>query len=122
MTRVTRFEGDIQDYRRLLSSRSEPEPAKDKPPDRPKGERTSGRAGRAALAPLRAEVRACEERLEKIADMLEAVDRRLADPALYEGPPDRIEALQKKRAEIVDAQARAEALWLAAEEALEAVS
>ena len=52
--------------------------------------------------------------------MLARIDARLADPELYQGPADRIETLQIKRGEILDAQARAEALWLAAEEALEA--
>jgi len=56
----------------------------------------------------------------QIAEMLARMDAKLADPELYRGPADRIEALQKKRGEIVEGQARAEALWLAAEEKLEA--
>jgi hypothetical protein len=51
--------------------------------------------------------------------MLAEIDHRLADTALYDGPPGRIEALQKKRAEIVAAQRRAEDLWLAASARLE---
>ena len=69
---------------------------------------------------IRAEVRACEERLEKIADMLARIDERLADPDLYTGPADRIETLQRKRAEILEAQDRAEDLWMAAQERLDA--
>ena len=65
-------------------------------------------------------MRTCEDRLEKITDMLTKIDERLADPDLYTGPPDRIEALQKKRAEILEAQARAEDLWMTAQERLEA--
>jgi ATP-binding cassette subfamily F protein 3 len=52
--------------------------------------------------------------------MLRQVEAQLADPALYEGPVSRVEELQIKRSEILEAQERAEALWLAAEEALEA--
>ncbi len=52
--------------------------------------------------------------------MMRRVDARLADPALYDGPPDRIEALQIKRAEFVAAERKAEALWLEAQERLEA--
>ena len=58
--------------------------------------------------------------MTKIARMLGQVDARLADPTLYNGAVERVEALQIKRAEILTAQARAEALWMAAEEALEA--
>ena len=79
-----------------------------------------GAAKRRTLAPLRAAVKACDDRLAKIAAMLSQIDARLADPELYEGPASRIEALQIKRSEIMTAQERAEALWLAADEALDA--
>jgi len=69
---------------------------------------------------LKAEVRTCEERLEKIAVMLEKIDFKLADPALYNGPSLPIENLQKKRAEILEAQERAEGLWMSAQSKLEA--
>ncbi|MCL5777550.1 ABC-F family ATP-binding cassette domain-containing protein [Limibaculum sp. FT325] len=119
--RVAAYDGDMEDYRRLLLGRGDgagngagPAPAQ------PRAARQSKADARKALAPLRSELRACEERIEKIEAMLAKIDERLADPALYEGPADRIEALQIKRAEIVEAQARAEALWLAAGERLEA--
>ena len=51
--------------------------------------------------------------------MLEQIDFKLADPALYNGPSGRIETLQKKRAEILDGQERAEDLWMKAVERLE---
>jgi ATP-binding cassette subfamily F protein 3 len=117
---VSRFDGDMEDYRRLLLAEGREERAA--PPQgsaAKRGRRTAAEARR-ALAPLRAEVRACEERLEKIAEMLGKLDARLADPALYEGPAERIEALHAKRGEILAAQERAEALWIAAQEALEA--
>ena len=72
-----------------------------------------------ALAPLRSDVKNCEDRLEKIQTMLQRVDYKLAEPGLYNGPPGRIETLQKKRAEILDAQKRAEGLWMTALERLE---
>jgi ATP-binding cassette subfamily F protein 3 len=121
--RVRPYDGDLEDYRRLLSERAREDGAA-------AGAKAEGHARRAdrrraaetrrALAPLREEVRACEARIEKLAGMLAELDARLADPALYEGPAERIEALQRKRAEIVAAQEKAEALWLAAEERLEA--
>jgi ATP-binding cassette subfamily F protein 3 len=120
--RVTPYDGDMESYRRLLlgpaASTAEKREKARAEKDAPKPT-AARRVERAALAPLRAEVRGCEARVEKIAAMLAEIDLRLADPTLYDGPPARIEALQKKRAEIVEAQARAEDLWLAATARLE---
>ncbi|HET7408820.1 MAG TPA: ABC-F family ATP-binding cassette domain-containing protein [Paracoccaceae bacterium] len=117
---ATPYEGDMQSYRRLLLGGPE---KREKPrkvqAEKPPRKAPARREGRAAVAPLRAEVRACEARIEKIARMLAEIDRRLAEPAIYDGPPGQIEALQKKRAEIVAAEARAEALWLEASARLE---
>ncbi|MEM1385239.1 MAG: ABC-F family ATP-binding cassette domain-containing protein [Pseudomonadota bacterium] len=115
---VSVFDGDLQDYRRLLLS--PPAPAQGGTTPALRSGRQEKAAARQALAPLRSDVRTCEERLEKIAEMLARIDERLADPGLYQGPADKIEALHKKRAEISDAQDRAETLWLAASERLEA--
>ncbi len=105
--RVTPYDGDMESYRRLLLG-----PGADTA-----GKRERGRAAKAAeslasapapkarrgdrgqLAPLRGEVRTCEVRVEKIAAMLAEIDLRLADPALHDGPPGRIEVLLRKRAE-----------------------
>jgi len=119
--RVTPFEDDLDTYRRMLLARPEAEGgARAAQPALRKAQRRDGAEARRALAPLRAEVKACEERLAKLSGMLAEIDARLADPKLYEGPPARIEALQIKRGEILTAQEKAEALWLSAEEALEA--
>jgi len=73
------------------------------------------------VAPLRAEVAKCEARVAKLEEMREEIDGRLANPLLYaRGDQDAIEALQKKRAEVESGLERAEALWLAALERLEA--
>ena len=115
---VLPYEDDLAAYRKLLLGRPAPKEPGSAPPRQRKAKRDKAEARR-ALAPLQADVRTCEERLAKIAEMLERIDARLADPKLYEGPSDRFEALQKKRGEILDAQTRAETLWMAAEEALE---
>ncbi|MDT8345613.1 MAG: ABC-F family ATP-binding cassette domain-containing protein [Thermohalobaculum sp.] len=116
--RVAPYDGDMDDYRRLLLGRSDAPGAPASA--QPKAARQSKADTRKALAPLRADLRACEERIEKIEAMLAKIDQRLADPTLYDGPAERLETLQIKRAEIVEAQARAEALWLQAGERLEA--
>ncbi|MEM7528984.1 MAG: ABC-F family ATP-binding cassette domain-containing protein [Pseudomonadota bacterium] len=123
--RVTPFDDDMAAYRRLILAA----------PGRSEGGNGGGgggggestgnteRRGRAetrkALAPLRAEVAAAEARLEKVAQLLERLDAMLSDPTLYEGPAEKIEALNQKRGELLAAQEKAEAQWLAASEKLE---
>jgi len=118
--RVTPYDDDLAAYRRLLLEKDGSGSAGAAQPSQRKVQRRDAADERRALAPLRAEVAACEERLAKISGMLAKLDARLADPALYAGPASQIESLQIKRSEILAAQERAEALWLAAAEAVEA--
>ncbi|MEL6980741.1 MAG: ABC transporter ATP-binding protein, partial [Pseudomonadota bacterium] len=109
------FEEDLETYRRLLLSPPKPaEPAKPAPKPR--------RANRDDLVAARAEVRKCEDRLEKLNDMRDRLAKKLADPDLYEpGRGGEVETWQKKYAEVMDGLDRAENLWLAAQERLEAL-
>ena len=114
--KVQPFEDDMEGYRRFLLSRRgvETRPSK---PAKPKPQKTD-------LAPLRAELRKCEDRVEKLEQMRSKIDTRLADPALYADAdgPKKAETLQIKRAEIIEALDRAEALWLAAQDRLDAAT
>ena len=114
--RVAPFEDDLDAYRRmLLSGDGGEKPARAEKPARPKPTRDEVQA-------LRAEVRKCEARLEKLNDMRDKLATKLADPALYEdGKAGEAEVWQKKYAEVMDGLERAEGLWLAAQERLEAV-
>ncbi|MEC3862593.1 ABC-F family ATP-binding cassette domain-containing protein [Mesobacterium sp. TK19101] len=111
--RVTPYDDDLDAYRAmLLKQESTAKPKAEKP--RPK------RPGRDELLALRAEVRRCEERVEKIAGMHAKVSERMADPALYEDArAAELAEWNRKFAEIEDGLARAEALWMAALERLE---
>ena len=109
---VAPYEGDLESYRALLLQREERTPK----PEKPKQKRPS----KDSIQDLRAEVRKCEARVEKIQDMHETVSRKLADPKLYEdGYRDDLETWNKKFAEIEEGLARAEALWMEALEKLE---
>ena len=115
---VRPFDDDMEAYRRrLLAERN------GGPPLRSREEKQRPRPlPRAEVAPLRAEVTKCEARVARLEEMRAAIDQRLANPLLYaRGDGEEIETLQKKRAEVQDGLARAEALWLAALERLEAV-
>lgn len=120
---VKPFDGDMEDYRDLLLSqrggvRREKEKEK---PEKPKPAKKDRQEARATLSSLRADLRAAEDRVMKIEAMKEKIDEALADPDLYVSqPPHKFEQLQKKRAEIIAGLERAEALWLKAQERLEA--
>ncbi|KUJ80029.1 ABC-F family ATP-binding cassette domain-containing protein [Ruegeria profundi] len=110
---VKPFEQDLEAYRAMLLSR-------DKPVKEKQQVVTPKRPSRDTMLALRAELRRCEDRIEKLTDMHEKLSARLADPALYEN--DRINDLEtwnRKFAEVVEAMQKAEALWVAAAERLE---
>ncbi|MEY8882652.1 ABC-F family ATP-binding cassette domain-containing protein [Donghicola sp. XS_ASV15] len=104
--RVSPYEDDLESYRKLLLTSDTPAPAKAKSEDKPK------RPGRDAMQALRSEARKSEERVEKLMEMKEKLEVKLADPDLYD-PARKDEALQwqKKMAEVEEALVRAESLW-----------
>ncbi|APX90760.1 glycosyl transferase family 1 [Brevirhabdus pacifica] len=123
--RVTPYEDDLEAYRKMLLSGDKSQSGHNAKPEKPaaspdKQKQKAKRAPRDRVLALRAEVRKCEERVEKLADMRQRIERRLADPKMYEkSTPDEIENWKRKYAEVVDGVARAEALWVSALEKLE---
>jgi ATP-binding cassette subfamily F protein 3 len=114
---VRPFEGDMADYRALLLSERGAGGRVAAETARPKRRNAEKRK---SLAPFKAEVETCEARIAKLEDRKAKIDAHLADPALYQdADAAKFEQLQIKRAEIEDGLARAEALWLAAQERLE---
>ena len=117
------FEGDLEDYRRLLLER-EREAGRDAGADgngaqSRKEKRRAAAEARAAGTPLRRAVESAAARLEKLQKQLANLERRLADPALYAGPSEAVTALQIELGEIRRQAALAEERWVAAELALE---
>ena len=110
---VKHYDGDLESYRTMLLARDKPVRAK---PQTAKPKRPS----RDTMLALRADLRKCEDRIEKLTDMHKKLSAKLADPALYED--DRIDDLEtwnRKFAEVVEAMQKAEALWVTAAERLE---
>ncbi len=118
---VRAYDDDMEAYRRMLLSErggASPRTREAEPEAKPKPKP----APRSQSAPLKAEVAKCEARVAKLEEMRDQIDERLANPLLYKlGETDKIETLNRKRAEVVDGLARAEALWMTALERLEAV-
>ncbi|MBT9245285.1 ATP-binding cassette domain-containing protein [Gemmobacter fulvus] len=112
---VVPYEKDLETYRAELLAGDEPAKAEAKPVEKPK------KASRDEILALRSEVRKSEERLGKINAMRDKLATKLADPALYEDArKGELETWNKKYAEVMDGLDRAEAMWLAAQEKLEA--
>ena len=116
---VNVYNEDLDAYKKLLLSERGVADRTEKP-KKIKKKRLSHSEKRKILAPYLAEVAKCEERLNKIIEIKSKIDKALADPKIYtNSSPDQFENLSKKRAEAEAAIAKAEALWLTAEEKLE---
>ncbi|MBW7849522.1 MAG: ABC-F family ATP-binding cassette domain-containing protein [Rhodospirillales bacterium] len=117
------FDGDLADYRKLLLERAR-EARRDGRAEKPgavnrRDERRAAAEVRAQLAPLRNAVKAAEKRLDELHRRQTAVQARLADPTLYDGPTAGVTELQKEAGDIERALAAAEESWMEAQEALE---
>jgi ATP-binding cassette, subfamily F, member 3 len=114
---VTPYTEDLEAYRRqLLAGEDEVKTA-------PQPVVKKVKASRDEVLALKAEVRKCEERLAKLNDMRDKLAKKLADPELYEDArKGELATWNAKYAEVMQALDKAEALWLAAQEKLEAAA
>ena len=112
--RVTPYDDDLDTYRSQLLSG-------DKPTTKATGDKPKvKKASRDEILALRAEVRKCEGRLEKLMEMHEKLSAKLADPELYSDKNIAdLEVWNKKFAEVEEAMSRAETLWVTAQEKLD---
>jgi ATP-binding cassette subfamily F protein 3 len=123
--RVLPYDGDIDQYRaQCLAERgADPtaRPAKAETAARPTAQagRRQAAHARAELAPLRKRVATAETEIERLTRRIGAIDRDLADGALYLSNPAEAQALARERGGLIRSRVEAEALWLAASEAYE---
>jgi ATP-binding cassette subfamily F protein 3 len=120
---VTDFDGDLAAYRKLLldrarEARRDGRDPRDAGPNR-KDERRAAAEMRAQLAPLRKAAQDAERTMESLHARRDKIGKALADPALYDGPADKVTALQRDLGDIEKSLTAAEEAWLAAHEALE---
>ncbi len=111
---VTPYTEDLEAYRRQLLAGEDEVKIAAKPIEKPK------KASRDEMLALKAEIRKCEERLDKLNGMRDKLAAKLADPDLYEDArKGELETWNRKYAELMEALDKAEALWMAAQERLE---
>jgi ATP-binding cassette, subfamily F, member 3 len=116
---VRPFDGDLDDYRALMSERGRPASKRDAPSKR--DERRERADARAAVAPLRRRAKDAEARMAKLDVERARLQAKLLDPALYE--PNRaaeVTEAQTRLAAVMREAAAAEEEWLQATQALEA--
>ena len=118
------FDCDMDDYKRLLLEKSRASNAAANGEDRAKGgkkkeDRRDRAAQRAQLAPLKKAEQKAEKIMEEWAEKVAALQERLADPKLYDGPADKLTELQKSLGEAEKKLEAAEEAWMAAHEAHE---
>jgi len=110
---VTPFDGDLDDYRRLVLAGDAARQEKAAPRAGRAEQRRAAAERRAELAPLQREIKAAEAEAATLSARIAEIDALLADETLYRREPARVASLGKERA---DASARlraAEDRWLA---------
>jgi ATP-binding cassette subfamily F protein 3 len=119
---VRTYEGDLDEYRALLSERARPA-AKAESTGNRKEERRERAGNRAAMAPLRKRAKDAETRIAKLTMERRQIDAKLNDPGTYApGGAADITAFRTRLAAIARELETAEAEWMAASEALEAAA
>ncbi len=117
---VKPFEGDLDDYRRMVLSpvASESEASKQAAANQRRETRRIAAERRRELGPLRKALKDAERAVGDLTARKSALDRRIADPATYAGTAD-VPGLLREQAALAAALGEAEARWLAAAEAIE---
>jgi ATP-binding cassette subfamily F protein 3 len=115
------FDGDLEDYRALLAERARAASGRagDAGPSRT-DERRGRAEARAAAAPLRARLKAVEEKLQKLGLEAKLIERKLGDPDTYaKRKPEDITWATTRQAAIAREVEALEAEWLELSEQLE---
>jgi ATP-binding cassette subfamily F protein 3 len=114
--KVRPFDGDLDDYRKLLLDKRR---AAKRPEKRGAEKRGAEKRGNGSAAPLRRTIEAAEREMAQLEREIAALDAQLADPKLYAKLSLRTGELQVKRSDAGRKLAAVEQQWLEATAALE---
>src|SRR5690606_25412721 len=123
---VAAYEGDMDDYRKLLLEQRRLERSRQRA-DKPgredavskKDKRRAAAEARAAVADLRKAAREAEAEVERLNRQKADLEKRLADPQVYNGPTAKLQELQIRFGKVKQAIAEAEDRWLELQTQLE---
>ena len=129
---VAPFDGDMEDYRRHLMEQRRAERAATRRASKDasreakandqlskKDKRRAAAEARAAVADQRKAARTAEQRIESLTREKDALEAKLADPEIYNGPTAKLMDLQVRHSKLKQAISKAEEAWLEAQSALE---
>ncbi|MHA7062541.1 ABC-F family ATP-binding cassette domain-containing protein [Azospirillum argentinense] len=125
---VQPYDGDLDDYRRFLLDRARAERAAAKggetvdPGSSRKDQRRAAAEARATLAPLKKKATDAESQVNKLTEEKRKIEAKLADPALYSGPSDKLQKLQIDLGVVDKKLSAAEEAWLEHLEAYESAA
>ncbi len=108
---VTNYDGDLDEYRRLVLSSRNGEPApreRSATTDKPQRPKSDNRG------PLKKRIADAESEIARVSEIIAKIDTALALPDIFTRDPKQAAQLSKARANAADALARAEEQWLEA--------
>lgn len=108
---VTNYDGDLDEYRRLVLSARNGEPApreRSAPSEKPQRPRSDNRGS------LKKRIAEAETEIARVSEIISKIDTALALPDIFTRDPKQAAQLSKARANAADALARAEEQWLEA--------
>jgi ATP-binding cassette, subfamily F, member 3 len=113
---VSSFDGDLNDYRRLLLDKASGSRRADKDGNgvSRKEARKAAAQARAQAAPLKREMEKAEKEMTRLISKKAELEKNLADQSLYQGDPSPLTELRKKMAQMDGLIAQAEILWIEA--------
>ncbi|OHV76285.1 ABC-F family ATP-binding cassette domain-containing protein [Rhizobium sp. LCM 4573] len=112
---VSNFDGDLEEYRNLVVSAGKKKEEKTElieDASSKADQRKANAEKRASLAPLKKKINEIESLTAKLEKQIQALDKELADPALYEKAPAQAAAKAKERGEAAARLSAAEEEWL----------
>src|SRR6476660_8565925 len=112
---VTTYDGDLDDYRRMVLSIGDTRgPSRERGSERSKESAKPERAKSERRSPLKQRIAGAEAEIERINGIIAKIDTALALPDLFTRDPKQAAQLSKARAGAASALQRAEEEWLAA--------
>lgn len=124
--KVSAFDGDLDDYRKLLlkSDRNQSGEVTEDPESlqgttNKKERRKLAAAKRAGLSDLRKQVTAAEKQVTKLENEKSRLQQAMTDPDLYDGSSGELVTLQRKSGQVEKDLSAAEEKWVALQEQME---
>ena len=107
---VTNYDGDLDEYRRLVLSTRNAEAPRERsaPSEKPQRQRSDNRGS------LKKRIAEAEAEIARVTDIIAKIDTALALPDIFTRDPKQAAQLSKARANAADALTRAEEQWLEA--------